>query len=422
MVAEALGLTVTHAALSPSGQPVWLDMARRSAQALVRMEAAGLTVADILTEDAVHNAMVVHAAFGGSTNLLLHIPAIAYAAGLRRPVMEDWAAINRAVPRLVDVLPNGPVRPSHGAGLSGGRRAGGDAAPARDGPAAPGRAHRPGRHLGEVLDAWEGSERRARLRDRLRELDGIDPDDSDYEPGPRQRTRPDQHGHLPARQPGPAGRGGQEHRHRPQRGRRRRRLPQTRPGARLYQRARDDRRHQGHHGEQSIQPGDVIVLMGRGPLGSGMEETYQVTAALKHLPWGKEVALITDARFSGVSTGACIGHVGPEALAGGPLGRVREGDQIQIVIDRIALSGSLDLVGEGERSFGPEEGAAVLAARPPHPDLAPDPDLPDDTRLWAALQNLGGGTWGGCVYDVDAIIAAIQQKTTDHEVHEGHKA
>jgi xylonate dehydratase len=77
------------------------------------------------------------------------------------------------------------------------------------------------------------------------------------------------------------------------------------------------------------------------------------------------------------------------------------------VIDRVNLTGSIDLVGDGKRVCTPAEGAALLAARPLHPGLAPDPDLPDDTRLWAALQNLSGGTWGGCVYDVDAILAAI---------------
>ncbi|MCA9222531.1 MAG: dihydroxy-acid dehydratase, partial [Planctomycetales bacterium] len=114
-----------------------------------------------------------------------------------------------------------------------------------------------------------------------------------------------------------------------------------------------------------------------------------------------------DARFSGVSTGACIGHVGPEALSGGPIGKVRDGDLIQIVVDRNQLTGSVDLVGDGEREFTPAEGADVLAARTPRPDLAPDPQLPDDTRLWAALQRAGGGTWGGCVYDVDRIVAAL---------------
>jgi len=156
-----------------------------------------------------------------------------------------------------------------------------------------------------------------------------------------------------------------------------------------------------------IQAGDVLILAGCGPIGTGMEETYQLTSALKYLPFGKDVALITDARFSGVSTGACIGHVGPEALAGGPIGKLRDGDWIRIVIDRRKLVGSIDLIGEGASRFAPEKGAAVLAARPSRNDLAPATGLPADTRLWAALQQAGGGTWGGCVYDVDAILEEL---------------
>jgi len=151
-----------------------------------------------------------------------------------------------------------------------------------------------------------------------------------------------------------------------------------------------------------------MVLAGVGPRGTGMEETYQVTAALKHLPFGKHVALLTDARFSGLSTGACIGHIGPEGLAGGPIGKVLDGDVIRIEIDRHRLEGTVDLVGEGERRFTPEEGVRVLAARAPRPDLAPNAALPADTRLWAALQSAAGGTWAGCVYDADKIIAALE--------------
>ena len=132
-------------------------------------------------------------------------------------------------------------------------------------------------------------------------------------------------------------------------------------------------------------------------MGTGMEETYQLTSALKHLPFGKHVALITDARFSGVSTGACIGHVGPEGLAGGPLGRVYDGDRIRIVVDRRALEGSIDLTGAGGRDVTQDEAAALLATRTPHPHLAPAANLPADTRLWAALQGVSGGTWGGAV-------------------------
>jgi dihydroxyacid dehydratase/phosphogluconate dehydratase len=164
------------------------------------------------------------------------------------------------------------------------------------------------------------------------------------------------------------------------------------------------------HDADRVKPGDIIVLICRGPMGAGMEEIYQITSALKHLSFGKEIAVLTDARFSGVSTGACIGHIGPEALAGGPIGKVRDGDQIQIVIDCKNLVGSIDLVGEGDRLYGAAEGDRILAARSMRPDLAADPDLPDDTRLWAALQRVGGGTWGGCVYDADAIVEALRKR------------
>jgi dihydroxyacid dehydratase/phosphogluconate dehydratase len=139
-----------------------------------------------------------------------------------------------------------------------------------------------------------------------------------------------------------------------------------------------------------------------------MEEVYQLTAALKHLSYGKQVALITDARFSGVSTGACIGHVGPEALAGGPIGRVEDGDMIEINVDRKNLSGSLNLVGINGEVKGSDWGTTELEKRSEPSDLARHPQLPDDTRLWAALQSASGGTWGGCVFDVDSIVEIIE--------------
>ena len=159
-----------------------------------------------------------------------------------------------------------------------------------------------------------------------------------------------------------------------------------------------------------IQAGDVIVLVGVGPMGTGMEETYQLTGALKHLPFGKQVALVTDARFSGVSTGACIGHVGPEGLAGGPIGRVRDGDVIQIEIDGRRGAGRLDLVGADGVVFGAEAGAELLSVREPDSRMSPDERLPDDTRLWALLQNASGGTWGGCVYDVGQVAEQLASR------------
>ena len=159
----------------------------------------------------------------------------------------------------------------------------------------------------------------------------------------------------------------------------------------------------------AVSHGDVMVLICGGPAGAGMQEIYQITSALKALPFCKHVAVLTDARFSGVSTGACLGHISPEALAGGPIGRVLDGDLIEIVIDRDALHGTVNLVGVGEERFGAAEGERRLATRGPRGDLAPHPALPEDTRLWAALVGASGGVWGGCVYDADAIVARLNR-------------
>src|SRR5215467_13386443 len=177
VVGEALGLSLPHSALAPSGQPIWLDMARRSARALVALAERKIATKDIVSDAAVRNAMIVHAAVGGSTNLLLHLTAVAHAAGLRRPAIEDWMDVNRRVPRLVDVLPNGPVNhPTVRLFLAGGvpevmlhlRRAG-----LLD----LGCLTVTGEPLGRVLDWWEASDRRRSLRERLLAADGVDPDD-----------------------------------------------------------------------------------------------------------------------------------------------------------------------------------------------------------------------------------------------------
>jgi len=406
VVGEALGLALPHSALAPSGQPIWLDMSRRSAKAVMALAAAGLAVADILCDAAIRNAMAVHAAFGGSTNLLLHLPAIAHAAGLQRPTIEDWTEINRRVPRLVDVLPNGPVNhPTIRAFLAGGvpevmlRLRDMDLLDLNVLTVA-------GLPLGEVLRWWENSPRREALRRRLRESDGVDPDDVILTPRRAEELGVTSTVCFPRGNLAPQGSAIKSTAIDPRVIDPDGVFRKTGP-ARVFCRETDAIAAVKGQGPRPIKPGDVLVLMGRGPLGSGMEEVFQITSALRYLSWGHEVAVVTDARFSGVSTGACIGLVGPEALAGGPIGKVRDGDRIRIVIGRKRLEGSVDLVGDAESEFGPEEGARVLAARPPHPDLSPDPNLPDETRLWAALQELSGGTWGGCVFDVERILAVL---------------
>jgi dihydroxyacid dehydratase/phosphogluconate dehydratase len=108
---------------------------------------------------------------------------------------------------------------------------------------------------------------------------------------------------------------------------------------------------------EEIKQGDIMVVIGGGPSGTGMEETYQLTSALKHISWGKTVSLITDARFSGVSTGACFGHVSPEALAGGPIGKLRDNDII-VAVDRLTLTGSVNFIGTADNPLTPEEARA----------------------------------------------------------------
>ena len=404
VIAEALGLALPHTALAPSGQPIWRDGARRSARAVLRQRALGLAARDVVTEGAVRNALAAFAAFGGSTNFLLHLPAIAHAAGVRAPTLAEWKSVHARVPRLVDALPNGP-HPTVRVFLAGGvpevllhlRNLGLLDLSAR---AATGET------LGDTLRWWEGSARRRRLRERLRETDGVEPGDVIMSPeAARARgltsTVSFIGGNLApqgaivkstAIDPSLVGADG-VYRH-------------VGPAHVFTSEKAAIAAIKGQGGER-VKPGEVLVLAGLGPRGAGMQEVYQVTAALRYLDLARTVALVTDARFSGVSTGPCIGHVAPEALSGGPIGRLRDGDAVRVVVDTRRLEGSIDFVRPAlDGTLVPADDE--LAARPPHPGLAPDPDLPDDTRLWAALQEASGGPWAGSVYDVERIVRLLE--------------
>jgi putative YjhG/YagF family dehydratase len=401
-----LGLALPHSALAPSGEPVWLELASRSASALQRLDILGISLGRILTAEAIENAMLVHAAFGGSTNLLLHIPAIAAAAGLKPPSVDDWIRINRATPRLVDALPNGPRGfATAQVFMAGGvpevmlhlRRMG--------------LLHRrvltaTGDTLDATLDWWEASERRDAARARLASAAAIDPDHVIMSPDAARRAGLTSTVVFPRGNLVPEGAvikataidasvmdDAGVYRHR--------------GPARVFTDERDAIQAVKGTTSRPVREGDVIVLIGMGPSGTGMQETAQITTALRYLPWGKRVALVTDGRFSGLSSGACIGHVGPEALSGGPIGRVRDGDLIEIVIDRNTLLASVNMVGADGVPLDVDACDELLRGRPPHPGLAPHAKLPDDSRLWAALQRVSGGTWGGCIYDVDRIVAAL---------------
>jgi putative YjhG/YagF family dehydratase len=408
VVAEAFGLSLPHSALSPSGEPIWLDMAHRSSLALLRMKAMGQHLGDILTAEALENAMLVHAAFGGSTNLLLHIPAIARQAGIRPPTVQDWQRINRSTPRLVDALPNGPRNfATVHVFMAGGvpevmlhlRRMGllnTNVLTAS------------GETLDTVLDWWETSERRHAVKTLLQSADGIDPSQVIMDADTARRAGLTSTVMFPVGNLAPQGAvvkstsidpsrvgADQVFRHR--------------GSARVFTSEKAAIAAVKGRTSNPVKPGEIMVIIGLGPLGTGMVETAQITAALKHLEWGKHVTLLTDGRFSGLSTGACIGHIGPEALAGGPLGKVRDGDTIEVILDRNTLEGTIHLVATPEHGdLTPEMAEQVLNTRPTHPDLRPHEQLPADTRLWAALQNVSGGTWAGCVYDVDRIMQVLE--------------
>jgi putative YjhG/YagF family dehydratase len=264
-----------------------------------------------------------------------------------------------------------------------------------------------GHTLGESLDWWETSQRRTRLRELLKSRDGIDPDDVILDSDTARSRGLTSTVTFPVGNLAPEGSVikstaidpevvGDDGVYR-----------MSGP-ARVFTSERDAIAAIKGQTDRPIVAGDIVVLICRGPLGAGMEEIYQITAALRYLEFGKQVAVITDARFSGVSTGACIGHVGPEALAGGPIGKLIDGDTLSISVDTIELEGRIDLVGEADERFDADEGERRLAARSPRSDLAADPELPPETRLWALLQQLSGGTWGGCVYDADALADALK--------------
>ncbi|MEJ2082225.1 MAG: dihydroxy-acid dehydratase, partial [Acidobacteriota bacterium] len=347
VIAEGLGLALPHSALTPSGEPAWFDLARRSALALMSLARIPRPVGEVLTDHAVENALLIHAAFGGYRASCL--------GGVGWPVGAREAAAGSGDAYAHQGLPD---------------------------------------HA-----QWVESPRRRAARERLSSVARVDPNDVIMTPDqarsrgltgtlvfPKGNLAPE--GSVckaTAIDPALLAENGCYRHEGP---------------ARVFTSEADAIRAIK---EGTIEPGDVLVLIGIGPLGTGMEEIYQITSALKFLPWGRTIPVITDGRFSGVSTGPCIGHVSPEALAGGPIGRIRDGDPIRIFIDRAGLEGTVELISsEGE---SPDE---LPRKMEPHPGLRPHPDLPADTRLWAALQHVSGGIWRGAVYDPDRIVSLLE--------------
>jgi putative YjhG/YagF family dehydratase len=417
VIAEALGIALPYSALAPSGEPCWLNLAKRSAEALIDLSRHQTPLGKILTPESIRNAMIVHAAFGGSTNLLLHLPAIAFAAGLDIPSVDDWIEVNQRTPRIVDVLPNGPKNyPTAMVYMAG-------AVPevmlnlAQEGLLNTSTLTASGHTLGKVLKEWEKSETRRCAHEKLERETGIPYSDVIFPLDKARKTGLACTIIFPKGNLAPEGsvikataidsslinpQGKYLHRGK----------------ARVFTSEAEAIGAIKQLSSRKLSPGDVLVLIGSGPIGTGMEEIYQITSALKSVSWGKTVPVLTDARFSGVSTGPCIGHIGPEALAGGPIGRLRDGDQIEIEIDLHRQTGNINFIGDGDEFAEPGKAAEILEFRNLHPHLKPHPNLPDDTRLWAALQNASGGTWNGCVYDVDRICEILETRLNSGSVRD----
>jgi len=405
IVAEALGIALPHSALVPSGEPIWLEMAQQSADALIHMLQNNIKLSDIMTEDALHNAMAIHAAFGGSSNLILHLPAIVHQAGVKRPTVKDWENINKQVPRIVDVLPNGPNNfMTVQVYLAGGvpevmlhlRELGVLKLNALT---------VSGKTLGENLEDWEKSDRRKHFRAILKKQDGVDPESVIMGQEKAEILGLSRTFIFPGGNLAPQGSV----------------VKSTAIAAELFKEGVYHHRGPARvfvsedsaiaaiksTAEDKINEGDVILLLCRGPLGAGLPETSQITMALKYTHSLKNVALITDGRFSGFSSGPCIGHVGPEALDEGAVGKIQDGDVIEIILDNNALIGSINVLGEDPKNASIDAGDQLLSQRKARSDLAPDPQLPESVKLWAALQKTGGGIWGGCVVDHEEVYKLL---------------
>ena len=402
VIAESLGMTLPHAALTPSGTNLWIDTGRRSAIALKNLIDKDIKTKDILTSKAFENAMIVHAACGGSTNLILHLPAVAHAIKENIMKVEDWIRINKLTPRLVDVLPNGPKGFPTSVFFSSGGVPEVMLKLRNEGLLNLDVITSTGLTLNENLDWWEQSEKRDFVRRQLRNTRNIDPEDVVHSLKNSKKKNMTSTVTFPKGNISPEGsvvkstaidktvidEDGVYRKIGP---------------ARIFISEADAIKAVKDKGENGVKAGDVMVIVCGGPKGTGMQEVAQITIALKYLSYGKEVALITDGRFSGVSTGACIGHIGPEALDGGPIGKLKENDLIEINIDTINLEGSINLIGEDGQNKGVNWGNNELEQRKLRSDLKPQDGLPEDTILWAHLQSLSGGAWNGCVYDFELI-------------------
>lgn len=327
-IGEALGMSLPGSAAPPSADRRRDDFARRSGEAVVNLLRLGITARDIMTKPAFENAIAVTMAFGGSTNAVLHLLAIAREAGVDL-VLDDFNRIGDKVPHLGDLKPFGRYV------MTDVDRIGGVPVIMR-----------------ALLDAGllHGDCLTVTGRTVAENLEAINPPDVDGKilralDNPIHKTGGITvlHGSL-----APEGA-----------------VVKTAGfDADIFEgTARVFEREQGaldalDRGE--IQKGDVVVIRYEGPKGGpGMREMLAITGAIKGAGLGKDVLLLTDGRFSGGTTGLCIGHVAPEAVDGGPIAFVKDGDRIRVDI----AARSFDLLVDEEELAARKIGWAPLPAR-----------------------------------------------------------
>ncbi|HXV71513.1 MAG TPA: dihydroxy-acid dehydratase [Acidimicrobiia bacterium] len=297
-VGEAIGLSLPGSASVPAVDHRLRDFARRSGEAVMALAAAGITSRQILTRPALENAITTVMALGGSTNAVLHLMAIAYESGVDLE-LEDFDRISRRTPHVGDLKPFGRF---HMVDLD---RVGGVPSVLRalldegllNGDALTVTGRTMAENLAEVAPP-EGT-------DVIRRFD---------EPLAREGGIAILRGNL-APEGAVVKLAGIE-------------LERREGPARVFDGEQDALAALFSH---RIKPGDVVVIRTEGPKGGpGMREMLQITAAIKGAGLGKDVLLITDGRFSGGTTGLCIGHIAPESEVGGPIGLVEEGDIIRV--------------------------------------------------------------------------------------------
>ena len=299
--AEAMGMSLPGSAAPPAVDRRRDGYARRSGEAVVELIRRGITTRDIITRESLENAITVLMAFGGSTNAVLHLLAIAHEAQVPLE-MEDFHRIGSRVPLLADVKPFGRYV------MSDVDRVGGVPVVMR-----------------ALLDAGllHGDCLTVTGRTVAENLADIDPPDPDGDILYASKQPLASSGGITILSGSLAPEGAVV---------KNAGVPVStfEGSARVFDR---EQSAMAALEDGTIQAGDVVVIRYEGPKGGpGMREMLMITAAIKGAGLGKDVLLITDGRFSGGTTGLCVGHVAPEAVDGGPIALVREGDRIRIDI------------------------------------------------------------------------------------------